>query len=159
MKTILLCVFILVTATSAYSQDTLITRKGELIGAKVLEIGKEEIRYKKYSNPDGPVYVIDKSDVVVIEYQNGSRDVFAEETTNPVTSGADDNDNQNRVYVDRRPALNFIVGAAPFFAFNPWGWGGWYSGWNRGWSSWRHHRGYSHHHHFGHYGRRGGGHR
>jgi hypothetical protein len=142
---------------NVFSQDTLITKDGEMIGAKVLEINQEEIRYKKSSNPDGPLYVIKKSEVVVIEYQNGTRDVFS--ITNNSGSLSDNNDDQSSdpVYVNRRPAFNVIVGA---LALNPWywGWGGpWCSGgWVRGW---RGHHGGGHYngHHHGYYGRRGGG--
>jgi hypothetical protein len=38
-----------------------------------MEIGLEEIKYKNFDNPDGPVIVISKTDVIEITYQNGSK--------------------------------------------------------------------------------------
>ena len=35
-----------------------------------------DIKYKKFENPDGPSYSILKSDVLLIKYENGNKDVF-----------------------------------------------------------------------------------
>lgn len=67
----------------AYSQDTIVERSGEKIQARVLEIGPENITYKKFTNLSGPSYVILKTDVKRIIYENGSEDVF-ESTAKPV---------------------------------------------------------------------------
>ena len=34
------------------------------------------IKYKKFDNPDGPVYTLKKSEVFMIKYPNGNKDVF-----------------------------------------------------------------------------------
>ena len=62
------------------AQDTLIMKNGDEIPAKVLEISPTEIVYKKYDNLEGPVIVVYKSTVFMIKYQNGTKDVFTEET-------------------------------------------------------------------------------
>ena len=62
----------------AYSQDLITTKKGEDIQAKVLEINTSQVRYKKTDNLEGPTYTILKSDVLMIRYANGSKDIFAE---------------------------------------------------------------------------------
>ncbi len=72
--TAMLC--FLVFAGSLAAQDIIILRNGDEINAKVTEIGIDEIRYKRASNPDGPTIVIAKSDVFMIKYKNGSKDVF-----------------------------------------------------------------------------------
>jgi len=48
----------------------------------VKKVGEDEIEYKKWDNPSGPTYFIRKSDVFMIKYQNGSKDVF-NTTTQP----------------------------------------------------------------------------
>nr|MBK9651156.1 hypothetical protein [Bacteroidota bacterium] len=40
----------------------------------MLKITVYDIRYKNYSNPNGPVYIIDKKKVVCIKYKNGEVD-------------------------------------------------------------------------------------
>ncbi|HRY31396.1 MAG TPA: hypothetical protein P5531_00315 [Bacteroidales bacterium] len=66
----------LIITFSLPAQDIIILQNGDEINAKVTEIGIDEIRYKRASNPDGPTIVIAKSDVFMIKYKNGSKDVF-----------------------------------------------------------------------------------
>jgi hypothetical protein len=59
------------------AQDTIVKRNGERIAAKVLEIDKSDVKYKKFENPDGPSYILPKNDIGMIRYQNGSVDSFS----------------------------------------------------------------------------------
>ncbi len=70
-------------APDALAQDKIITKNAETIEATVLEIDINDIRYKKADNPEGPVFVISKSDIATIIYGNGSIDVFNEEEKKP----------------------------------------------------------------------------
>ena len=63
-------------ALNAFSQDVLIKKTGDELEVKVLKISGDEIEYKKWSNPDGPSYVVPKSEVFMIKYKNGDKDVF-----------------------------------------------------------------------------------
>jgi hypothetical protein len=63
-------------ATITYAQDTITLRNGDQIAAKVLEVGRDELRYRKSANPDGPVYTAPVRDVLLINYANGTKDVF-----------------------------------------------------------------------------------
>lgn len=67
--------------TICFSQDVITTKSGGNILAKILEIDQTQIKYKKYDNPDGPVYWILKSEVLMVKYENGSVDVFKVEKT------------------------------------------------------------------------------
>lgn len=75
MKYLFLVLFISIGAF-AYSQDILILKTGDEQPVKVLEVGINEIKYKKFDNLEGPVYTILKSDVFMIKYKNGGKDVF-----------------------------------------------------------------------------------
>ncbi len=75
-KIILTTLTTLFSLTLCFSQDVITTRSGESIQAKVLEVGQTEIKYKKFDNPDGPVYWILKSVVIMVTYENGTVDVF-----------------------------------------------------------------------------------
>lgn len=61
------------------AQDVIVTRDSKKIESQVLEVNEETIRYKKYSNPDGPDYVHPKNDIVTIVYENGRIEVFETE--------------------------------------------------------------------------------
>lgn len=58
------------------AQDIITTREGKDIKAKVIEINSTEIKYLDYENLEGPTYVMDKSEVLIIRYQNGKNEVF-----------------------------------------------------------------------------------
>ena len=65
--------------------DVIVKENGEeMPNVKVLEITSAEIKYKKGSNPDGPTYSIAKSDVFMIKYANGEKEVFEQEVKPPV---------------------------------------------------------------------------
>ncbi|MES2139863.1 MAG: hypothetical protein V4511_09135 [Bacteroidota bacterium] len=77
-KSIFLICSLLFTVYS-YSQDVIYKTDNTKLEGKVLEVGISEIRYKLASNPDGPTYIISKSDLVLITYQNGSHQLFSSE--------------------------------------------------------------------------------
>lgn len=75
MKKILLilCVFF---SLSVMAQDVIIMQNGDEIQCKLIEIGTEQIKYKRWSNQNGPTFVEDRDDVFMIKYGNGDKDVF-----------------------------------------------------------------------------------
>lgn len=60
---------------SVHSQDIIRTRK-DTIRSKVVEIGIEEIKYRDYNNLEGPIFVLPKTDVIEITYENGTKTLF-----------------------------------------------------------------------------------
>ncbi len=76
MKHLLVLLFLLCSA-SVSAQDVIVKKNGSTILSKVLEVGQEEIKYKKYDNLDGPTYTIQKSELQAINYQNGAKDTFS----------------------------------------------------------------------------------
>lgn len=61
---------------SCYGQDTLLKKDGSEIKGKVLEVTTTSIKYKRLDNLGGPVYEIRKSDLFMIQFENGSKEVF-----------------------------------------------------------------------------------
>jgi len=86
VKIISLAIFLL--CATVFAQDFITKTNGEDIKAKVIEVGTTEIRYKKYEFPDGPLYVILKSEVLMIRYENGSKDIFNNQSPVPNTPAA-----------------------------------------------------------------------
>ena len=82
----LLTVLILLFALHLTSQDYIILINGDEIEAKVLEINDKNIDYKKYSNINGPTYHLKKSEIFMIKYQSGDKDVFSSVKTITPTS-------------------------------------------------------------------------
>jgi hypothetical protein len=74
------------------AQDAIIKRNGDEIKAKVKAVNDKEIEYIRYDNQEGPLYRIAKSDVLLIMYSNGTKDIFSNETpTNNSGSTANNN--------------------------------------------------------------------
>lgn len=72
------------TAT-AISQDVILKKDNTTVLSKVLEVTSTEIKYKKWSNQDGPTYSINRSEIMSINYQNGDVDRFNDNAaTTPV---------------------------------------------------------------------------
>lgn len=79
MKRFILLALLATVNLSAFAQDLIVLKDGNVIKSKVTEIGIQEIRYKKWSNTDGPSYVIGKSDVLSINYENGEVESFKDD--------------------------------------------------------------------------------
>lgn len=58
------------------AEDIIVLNNGDIIRSKVMEIGQSEIKYKKASNPNGPLYAINRSDIISITYENGETEKF-----------------------------------------------------------------------------------
>lgn len=76
IKTIFFIAIIFVYSNLSYAQDMITKKTGEDISAKVLEVTTSEIKFKKSDNLEGPIFSILKSDVLIIRYKNGTKDVF-----------------------------------------------------------------------------------
>ena len=82
MYKILLCFAVFcVNVVNAIAQDIVTLKNGEDIQALVQEIGDVDVKYKKFDNPNGPNYTLKKSEIFMIRYANGSKDVFVDNAT------------------------------------------------------------------------------
>jgi hypothetical protein len=54
-----------------FAQDTIIKVTGEWVISKITEISDEEVKFKKFNNQDGPVYIEKKYAIKMIKYSNG----------------------------------------------------------------------------------------
>lgn len=75
-KMFLLCCTLCCIISTAAAQDLIVRTDASRIEARVTEISPETIRYKRFSNPDGPTYVLPVADVERIEYANGETEYF-----------------------------------------------------------------------------------
>lgn len=74
MKRLLILLAFFVVKLNA--QDTIRFKNGITKAVKVSEIGLTEVRYNDFSNPTGPIYVVNKNDISSIRYSNGVEDKF-----------------------------------------------------------------------------------
>jgi len=98
MKFLTLVLFF--TSLVSFSQDTIYTKSGEKIEAKVLVIDIDKIEYQKSSNLTGPIYELDKNQIDHIIFANGVTEEFAGEgeSVNELTDRLEVNE---RIYGNR----------------------------------------------------------
>lgn len=79
---LILCMLICVA--SAFAKDVITKTDGTKLDAKVEEITETVIKYRKATNPTGPVYTIPISSVATVLYENGDIDTFNSSVSTPV---------------------------------------------------------------------------
>lgn len=84
---ILILSFVLAGVTAISAQDLIVKKNGEDQQAKILEVGQNEIKYRKWDNLEGPIYSIPVSEILLIRYENGTNEVFNKKTYTPVYNG------------------------------------------------------------------------
>lgn len=71
-----LFVILLTCSINILAQDVIVKKDCSTILSKVLEVNTTDIKYKKFSNQNGPTYTIPKADIMSINYENGEIDSF-----------------------------------------------------------------------------------
>ena len=81
VKNSMLIAFVFVSSLTTNAQDLIIKRNGDEIQAKIIEVGTDEIKFKKFDHIDGPLFVVAISEIIFIKYEDGSKEVFEEKKT------------------------------------------------------------------------------
>lgn len=76
MKNQIVLTMLSLAAINVAAQDIIVMRNGDEVEAKVTKVGTNEVEYHKWSNQDGPVYSVAKSEVFMLKYKNVEKDVF-----------------------------------------------------------------------------------
>ena len=69
---------------SAVAQDIIIFNNGDEVQAKVTEVSDETVKYKVWSNLDGPSWTKKTSDIFMIRYENGTKQTFSTTRQQPI---------------------------------------------------------------------------
>lgn len=67
----------------SYSQDKIYRNNGKVVEAKIIEIGSDEIKYREFKNPDGPIYILETDKIKKIVFENGVTQKFAADFKDP----------------------------------------------------------------------------
>ena len=91
MKNLLLTILLSFSVSLVFAQDTITKRNSEIVIAKILEINPTEIKYKKFNFQDGPTYTEKRSDIKMILYSNGAKEIFEPEQPKKIEVQIPDN--------------------------------------------------------------------
>lgn len=100
-KLVLVALMALATALTAAAQDIVTKKDGTDIRAKILEVGLDDIKYKASDNLGGPTYTLPLSDILMIQYGNGRREIIKQDAA-PVQQASA----QPAVSTDPQPAAD-----------------------------------------------------
>ena len=75
-KSIFTLTALIAISITAFSQDVITQKTGEDIQSKILEVNQNGVKYKKFDNLDGPTFTLLKSNILMIRYENGTKDIF-----------------------------------------------------------------------------------
>lgn len=73
----------LLISIQTFAQDTIYQKNSTSnILAKIIEVNPTNLKYKKFSNLEGPIYTIEKNKIEKIVYQNGEVEKYSSESVN-----------------------------------------------------------------------------
>lgn len=76
MKKLFLFFAVFMSSVFASAQDTIRFVNGRVEAGKVTEVGMGKVKYKKVNNPDGPLFLLDETEVESIKFANGEVETF-----------------------------------------------------------------------------------
>ena len=108
-----LLVLILALSGTAFAQDKIYKRNGDVIDAKIKTVAVKTITYVRFDNQTGPEYTIIKNEVEKIVYQNGSEEEFGGRRDPRISRHDKDVDNKDAEPGDKKNYKPNIVSVAP----------------------------------------------
>jgi hypothetical protein len=118
MKKTILVLAAQIVAVCLLSQDVILLKNGGELKAKVLEVLPDMVKYKKWDNQEGPSYSESKANIVMIKYQNGTKDVFNGENIGSGASSPTQSAELKRILmspINGNTATDFLAGIATFY--------------------------------------------
>ena len=95
MKKVLILLIAMIVALGAMAQDVIVKKDGSTVLCKVLEVNNGEVIYKKWNDLNGANYIMDRSMISNINYQNGRQDQLNAQTNNAYAPGNQQTGNWN----------------------------------------------------------------
>ena len=97
------------------AKDVIVMKNTTPIEAKVLEVTPTEVKYKKISNLEGPIFVIYRSEINTIVYENGEVESFVQESATNTDKAntpqqAETSDNNTNKELQLYPTLDRVKG-------------------------------------------------
>lgn len=76
MKRLILLFVASLATLPLFAQDIIVLKNGTIVRSKIMEVSSSEIKYKRHSNPDGPLFTLKATEIVSINYENGEVDHY-----------------------------------------------------------------------------------
>lgn len=76
MKKLMFLLVLSVCAMTVFAQDIIIKRDATKVEAVITEVSGSEVKYKSYTNQEGPTFILSSDEIATIMYKNGEVQVF-----------------------------------------------------------------------------------
>ncbi len=119
----IICLFLIFSFSfnRAKAQDKIYKTDSTIVEANVSEITDSDIKYTKFSNPNGPKYTISKAKVKMIIYQNGEKEVFNNEPAQNIQTTQTNQTTQTTQANQTTQSTNFVAKDSLTFLEDLWG--------------------------------------
>lgn len=84
MKKIYLLLIFSGLAAAVQAQDKIYKKGGEIIEARITEVGTDDIKYRIFSDQSGPMYSLDKDRIIKVIYENGRVETYQSNLKDPL---------------------------------------------------------------------------
>ena len=103
MKRIFIGLVVLLFSSTIFAQDILLKEDGTLVECKIKEVTSSSVKYLKFSDLEGPVFVEEKSDLIGVMYKNGDFEKITASKSKV-----------NKKYVGHRVNLSYLTSPLSF---------------------------------------------
>lgn len=86
-KQLLLFLIAVIACFSVAAQDVIVRNDGSTVLCRIVEVNGTDVVYLKWSDLNGPRYIMDRSLISNINYQDGRQDKLNEQTSNAYAPG------------------------------------------------------------------------
>lgn len=120
-RIIVILTFLTCQSFDAFSQDIIKLTDGQEIKSKIIEITDLEVKYRKFSNLNGPLYTKKKTEIANITYENGEKETIgSSEQVHKYTEAPSSKKTNNTTEAPRiiNPPANDGVGIARVHKIN-----------------------------------------
>jgi len=96
-------VIALIFSASIGAQDIIVTNDAKKIEAKILEVSKNEIKYKEFNYQDGPTFTLGFEDINSIIYANGKVALYNQDKAkdeHPKSAQKNEEDEELKVWIE-----------------------------------------------------------
>jgi hypothetical protein len=107
------------SASFLFAQDMIVLKNGDEIKAKVLEITPTTIEYKKFDDPNGPTISIPKTEVRMVKYENGTKDLLEGKSSSSKRKRRSGEHSGERSADSKPNRVGFYVDPLGFLEFGP----------------------------------------
>lgn len=83
MKPTVFLLAMTLAVASLHAQDKIYRKNGQVVKAKVIEVGSSEIKYKIFGDDASPIYVLETDRINKIEFENGRTEKFKLDLKDP----------------------------------------------------------------------------